>query len=105
TLFSSYEKEKLPMPQVIEGENFIKCILPRKTFMGKSSNTLDEEQMILNLFELTNEIAISDVMKTLKISRATAGRRLAKLISKGSLIQIGDGKTTRYRKKEIKNLY
>ncbi|KKM14480.1 hypothetical protein LCGC14_1705680, partial [marine sediment metagenome] len=68
------------------------------TFIGKFSN--DEEQMILNLFELTNEIAISDVMKILKMSRATAGRRLAKLISKGSLIQIGDGKTTKYRKKK-----
>ncbi len=100
TLFSSYEKEKLPRPQVIEGENFIKCILPRKTFLGKSSNDLDEKQMILNLFELTTEIAISDVMKTLRISRATAGRRLAKLISNGLLIQIGEGKATRYRKKK-----
>jgi len=32
TLFESYEKRGLPMPEVIEGENYIKCVLPRATF-------------------------------------------------------------------------
>ena len=50
------------------------------------------------IFELTNEISISDVMKALNISRATAGRRLAKLTSQGRLIQAGEGKATRYRR-------
>ena len=29
TLFESYAKRELPTPKVIEGENYIKCILPR----------------------------------------------------------------------------
>lgn len=98
TLFSTYEKERLPMPQVIEGENFIKCILPRKSFVSKSSEDFDDKYKILNLFELTNEISISDVMKALSISRATAGRRLSRLTSEGLLMQIREGKATRYRR-------
>ncbi len=98
TLFSSYEKAKLSKPQVIEGENFIKCILPRKSFKSKETHNINEEQKIMNLFEFIEEISISDVMKALQISRATAGRRLAKLTSQGEIIQLGEGKATRYRK-------
>jgi predicted HTH transcriptional regulator len=36
TLFESYEQRGgLYPPQVIEGENFIKCILPRKSFSSE----------------------------------------------------------------------
>ena len=98
TLFSSYEQAKLPIPQIIEGENYIKCILPRKAFERQSSSNVGEEQKIFNLFEVTNEISISDVMKVLLLSRATAGRRLATLTTKGLLVQTGKGKATRYHK-------
>ncbi|MBI5346340.1 MAG: putative DNA binding domain-containing protein [Chlamydiae bacterium] len=101
TLFSSYEKAKLHMPEVIEGENFIKCILPRKSSLSKSSKDLGEDQKILNLFEITEEITISDVMKALHLSRSTAGRRLAKLTSQGVLNQIGEKKAASYRKKSF----
>ncbi len=100
TLFSSYEKAKLPKPQIIEGENFIKCILPRKNFKSKETIDLNEEQKIMNLFEMVDEISISDVMKILHLSRSTAGRKLSKLISQGKIIQLGEGKATRYRKKK-----
>lgn len=98
TLFSSYEKANLATPSVIEGENFIKCILPRKSFISKSFDK-DKYQEILNLFQVVDEISVLDVMKALKISRSTAGRRLFNLTSKGLLIQVGEGKATRYRKK------
>ncbi len=99
TLFSSYEKAKLHMPQIIEGENFIKCILPRKSYLSKQPKSLGDDQKILSLFEITEEITISDVMKALNLSRTTAGRRLANLTSRGILKQIGDRKATRYRKR------
>ncbi len=99
TIFSNYEKAKLHMPQIIEGENFIKCILPRKSYLSKQTkNLVEEDQKILNLFEITEEIAISDVMKSLHLSRATVGRRLANLTSRGILKQIRKGKATRYCK-------
>ena len=102
TLFSSYEKEGLPLPQVIEGENFVKCVLPRKTFVSKSKDVLDEEQKILNLFEMASEISIADVMEALHLSRATSGRKLALLTAKGILKKIGKGKVTRYSKRSYK---
>lgn len=98
TLFESYEAKNLYPPQVIEGENFVKCILPRASFSTKPFIN-DETKKIMGLFEITDEIATSDVMKTLGLSRATAGRRLSELIEKGLIKQVGQGKRTRYSKK------
>jgi predicted HTH transcriptional regulator len=98
TLFNSYEKRGLYPPQVIEGENFIKCILPRPQFSEKSIESDDEAKKILALFEVADELAISDVMKALHLSRPTAGRRLMELIEQGLLELVGRGKMTRYRK-------
>jgi ATP-dependent DNA helicase RecG len=98
TLFESYEKQGLHKPEVIEGEGFVKCILPRPSFGGISVNDDKELKAILTLFEVSSEIAISDVINTLHISRPTAGRRLNELINKGFIEQIGIGKGTRYRK-------
>jgi len=97
TLFESYEKRKLHPPEVIEGENFIKCILPRPSFSSKPYKAEDETQKILALFEITDEIAIADVMKTLGIPRSTAGRKLDELIKKEVLQKKGRGRATRYR--------
>jgi ATP-dependent DNA helicase RecG len=98
TLFESYEKKGLHKPEVIEGEGFVKCILPRPSFGGGSVGEDKETQAILALFEVSAEIAISDVINTLHISRPTAGRRLNELINKGIIEQVGIGKGTRYRK-------
>lgn len=98
TLFETYEKRNLFPPEVIEGENFIKCILPRPTFAKRSEKSDHETQNILALFEMTEEIAISDVMAALNLSRPTAGRRLAKLTKLGILRKVGTGKGARYKK-------
>lgn len=98
TLFESYEKRGLYPPEVVEGENFIKCILPRVSIPPESSGVDDEAQKILALFQIAEELAISDVMKVLHLSRPTAGRKLAELIDRGLLQQIGQGRATRYRK-------
>ncbi|MFA6915055.1 MAG: RNA-binding domain-containing protein [Parachlamydiales bacterium] len=98
-LFDSYENWGLVPPEVIEGENYIKCILPRekqKALHGKDS--INEEEKILNLFNQTEEITISDVISSLGIARATAGRRLNGLVKAFKLKQIGSGKSTSYRK-------
>ncbi len=98
TLFESYEARGLYPPEVIEGENFIKCILPRPSFSSKPQKAESETDKILTLFEVTDEIAISDVMKALNLSRPTAGRRLAELTEQGILEQVGKSKATRYRR-------
>ena len=98
TLFESYEARGLYPPEVIEGENFIKCILPRPSFASTPRQGKSETQKILALFEISDEITISDVMKALNLSRPTAGRRLANLTEEGLLEQIGKSKATRYRR-------
>jgi ATP-dependent DNA helicase RecG len=98
TLFSSYKSAGLSPPQVIEGENFIKCILPRKSFAVTHSSSDKQYEDILGLFEIIEEASISDIIEALKLTRSTALRRLSQLVAKGSLIQIGKGKSVRYRK-------
>lgn len=101
TMFESYEKRKLYPPQVIEGDNFIKCILPRPSFSAHLYPD-DEGQKIVALLELTPEVSISDIIKLLHLPRSTAGRRLAELTEKGVIEQVGQGKATRYRRRIAK---
>lgn len=98
TLFESYAKKGLHKPEVIEGDGFVKCILPRPSFGAGVVSDDKEIKAILEFFEVSSEVTISDVMNTLHISRATAGRRLNELKDKGLIEQIGIGRGTRYRK-------
>ena len=56
TLFKSYRKEGLLPPEVLEGTNFVKCILPR---MHSDSLPENIEGQILRLFKTSNEIITS----------------------------------------------
>jgi len=91
TLFTSFKKAHLKKPQVIEGQNFIKCILPREYVNQKS-----ESDPIIDLFLQFDEISISDVVRNLQLSRATAGRRLRKLLDSEKIIKRGQGPSSRY---------
>ena len=96
TIFKTYEESHLKTPSIIEGAGFIKCILPREPMLKEA--TSEDMQAILALFDVASEITISDIMKSIRISRTTAGRRLQELQSQGLIEQIGTGKGTRYRK-------
>ena len=45
TLFESYEKQGLHKPEVIEGEGFLKCILPRPSFGGGDVSNDDVKKL------------------------------------------------------------
>lgn len=94
TLFKSYRKEGLLPPEVIEGTNFVKCILPR---IHSDAIREDVEGLILSLFKISNEISRADIIRQLKIPRTSAGRALNKLIESGKLVRHGKGPTTKYR--------
>ena len=96
TAFEAYEKWELPEPIIIDGENFVKCILPR-AFYG-TVKVSDDLQLILRLFTTADELAVSDIIETLHMPRATATRRLNELVKSGALIKVGRGKGTRYKK-------
>lgn len=98
TIFKTYEESYLKTPSVIEGEGFVKCILPRESLGRDKRAMLDELQPILALFDMATEITISDVTKNLGLARTTAGRRLEALFKLGKIKKLGKGRGTVYKK-------
>jgi ATP-dependent DNA helicase RecG len=101
TIFESYKEYGLQAPQIIQGENYIKCILPRGVAV-KQETTGAESDKILSLFAIANEINVGDVIRELSVSRATAIRRLNKMIAQGLVKRIGSTKAIRYMKNSIR---
>ena len=94
-MFQSYEKWGLPSPLVIEGENFVKCILPRPYQLREG---LLKEPNILDLFFEKEEITIHDVIAKYSVSRATAQRWLQSLVTEETLERLGKTRNVRYRR-------
>lgn len=94
TLFKSFRKEGLLPPEVLEGTNFVKCILPRTRSEFQQDGI---EELILGMFKIAEEISISDVIQQFNLPRTTAGRALTKLIEMGKLLRQGKGARTKYR--------
>ena len=96
TAYSSYEKWGLPEPEIINGENFVKCILPRASYARE--HIPQEYGPFLRLFITADSLSVSEVMEALHIPRATATRRLTQLVKEGLIRKSGIGKSTRYHK-------
>lgn len=95
TVFDSYAQRGLAEPEIINGDNFVKCILPRHGFGTREPIT--EKQKILQLV-LSNELlSAADVINATHIPRSTASRYLAELTKEGKILRSGQGKGTRYR--------
>jgi ATP-dependent DNA helicase RecG len=90
-LFKSYEKAKLATPSIIEGDNFVKCILPRTRKNGSS-----KEDIIDKLLMINNFLTIEDLQRESNLSRASAGRQLKEWVEKKMLKREGKGRATRY---------
>jgi predicted HTH transcriptional regulator len=95
TIFKSYEKECLEDPKIIEGENYVKVILPR--FKKRKFERKKDE--LTKLFAFSDEISIEDVQKMLGVSRATASRKMNQWLKKGLVKRIGKTRALRYKKK------
>jgi len=96
TVFDSSHKRGLEEPTIINGENFVKCVLPRgQSLLGTQ---IDTDTRILKMYETGNEFAVSDFMHALGLPRATATRRLSYLVKSDKLKTVGKGKGTRYRR-------
>lgn len=93
-IFESYEERGLETPRIIEGENYVKSILPRALKKVKS----DAEETELNkLFHSTSEISVNDVQRILGVSRATASRKMSHWIQSGKVKRIGKTRSVRYQ--------
>ena len=99
TIFDSYRQRGLRSPQILEGTGFVKCILPR----GTSDTSVSAKPVeaptdrILALFQMADEIATRDVVESLGIPRASAGRYLKQLVEAGVVERQGKGRAARYR--------
>ncbi len=93
TIFHTYRKANLEKPQVMEGVEFVKCILPRSRLHTTEDPAYNS---ILELFSRKNAITKREVMKEANISSATATRLLAKLTENGKLKRLGKGPATYY---------
>ncbi len=99
TIFSSYAAYGLREPEIIEGENFIKYILPRASQARAYTPSLEsDEHRILALFETATELSIGEIITALHMPRSTAGKRLASLVKEGIMLKQGIGSGTRYSK-------
>ena len=99
TIFSSYQREGLPQPQIIDGENYVKVVLPRpKRSRGEGPPVEDTDlKPIVDFFETVPELSKREIMDLCSLSRATVGRRLEELVKKNILQKTGKGPATRYR--------
>lgn len=94
TIFDSYRKKGLVTPQVSEGLNFIKCILPREKRAVESD---DFAPRLKKIFLSVEDVSIKDIISELGLSRATAGRRIKEMVDQGLLKIIGRGRGARYQ--------
>ena len=88
----------MPVPKVIEGSGYVKCILPRPTMKKMTYQLTNHEETIMHLLDLHEEVSPEIITQTLLMSRQTTTRLLSSLIQKGLLIREGLGKKTVYKK-------
>jgi len=98
TIFSSYRERQLKTPQILEGANFVKCILPRGVCMEETEYISDYDS-IRELFATRKEISVSDVIVRLSVSRSTAVRRLNEMIASDLIERVGHTKAAKYKLK------
>lgn len=98
TMLDTMEQTGLHPPKLIEGENFVKCILPRARLDKLTKK--DEGDKIIDYLKQVHAASISEIMKLLHSSRTTCYRRLEKLVKEGLLERMGSRKNTKYLLKE-----
>lgn len=94
TMLDTMEKKGLKPPQIIEGENFVKCILPRTNLESEKRTT--ETEKIMGYLKQVEAASISEIMKILDLPRTTCYRRLEKLVDEEILERIGKHKGAKY---------
>lgn len=94
TMVETMEKSRLQSPKLIEGENFVKCILPRTRI--EENEAKSDTTKIIEYLKQVEEASISEFMKILNLSRTSCYRRLEKLVQEGIIKRIGMRKDARY---------
>lgn len=88
TIFNTFRQAGLERPQVTEGVEFVKCILPRSMLQETGKDKIDT---IMSLFAGKDTITKQEVIKALNSSPATATRLLTQLTKDKKLKRHGSG--------------
>ena len=94
-IFDSYQQYGLADPTVIDGENYVKTILPR---VPKKEEKKPKEDELTRLFSLSQEISLADVQHILGLSRGTASRKMNRWIKLGKVERIGKTRSVRFKR-------
>jgi Predicted transcriptional regulator containing an HTH domain and an uncharacterized domain shared with the mammalian protein Schlafen len=97
TIFSSYQKRGLKVPQVIDGGVFVKCILPREMHDMDGIIITDDFTKIKELFRTRQEYTANEIAQHLGVSHTTIIRWLNKMITQGILTRTGQRRNIKYR--------
>jgi len=96
-MLDSYQAYHLPSPQVIDGGDYVKCVLSRPTAYQKYVVPEDLQSQILTLFRSHPELPTKEIIKALGVPRTTLHRALTALLENGIIERTGRTHTTRYR--------
>lgn len=98
-MLDSYLSYRLPTPQVIDGGDYVKCVLSRPVPYQKYQEAEDLQARILALFQGHPELPTKEIVKVLGVARTTLHRALTALLEANILERTGHTKATRYRLK------
>lgn len=94
-MLDSYRTYQLSPPQVIDGGDFVKCILPRATQFS-SVDTGDLQSKIISLFQSNPELSTKEIIQALGVPRTTLHRALTDLLNASVIKRTGRTHTTKY---------
>lgn len=98
-LLDSYQAYHLPTPQVVDGGDYVKCVLSRPSPHQKYHEAEDLQTRILALFQAHPELPTKELIKTLGVPRTTLHRALTRLLDANILERAGQTKAVIYRLK------
>lgn len=95
-IFSAYEEYGLEAPKIIDGGDYVKCILPRTQQKNCNDATLNDREKVFALLNVHKEITTKDVIIGLSVSSSTALRRLNEMVYEGFIQRMGNKRNIRY---------
>ncbi len=98
-MLDSYQAYHLPAPQVVDGGDYVKCMLSRPASYQKYQEVEDLQFRILQFFQAHHELSIKELIKALGTPRTTLHRALTTLLKAGILERFGQTQAVKYRLK------
>lgn len=99
-ILDSYEAAGLPKPQVVDGGDYVKCILSRPSTIRAQVPEELLASKVLALFDQYQELRMVDMVKILGLPRSTLSRTVSQLVEQKLLNRIGKTRAVRYSRRD-----